>query len=94
MTLSPTSRATYVLGRLRVEPSFAAAADGFRELSMPFHVAVTQLELGEWLVSSDRAEEARGLLSEAREVFERLRARPWIEQVDRVAPAVAAEASA
>jgi class 3 adenylate cyclase/tetratricopeptide (TPR) repeat protein len=78
----------------RVEPSFAAAAEGFRELSMPFHVAVTQLELGEWLVSSDRAEEARGLFTEAREVFERLRARPWIEQIDRVAAGIAAEAHA
>jgi tetratricopeptide (TPR) repeat protein len=78
----------------RVESGFAAAVAGFRELSMPFHVAVTQLELGEWLVSSDRAEEARGLFTEAREVFERLRARPWIEQVDRVAEGIAAEAHA
>jgi hypothetical protein len=80
--------------RDRVEPAFAAATDGFRELSMPFHVAMTQLELGESLVASGRLEDAAPLLADAREVFERLRARPWVERVDGVAPAIAAEASA
>jgi len=66
----------------RVEPGLAAAISAFRELSMPFHVAMTQLELGEWLVSQDRGDDAAPILLEAREVFERLGARPWVERVD------------
>ena len=54
----------------------------FRELAVPFYLAVTQLEHSEWLVGQGRAEEAEPLLSEARETFERLEARPWLERVE------------
>jgi hypothetical protein len=55
-----------------------------RELGVPFHLAVTQLELGQWLVSQGRGEEVQPLLAEAREIFERLEARPWLERAARV----------
>ena len=49
---------------------------------MPFYLAVVQLEHAELLVASGRAEECEPLLSEAREIFERLRATPWLERLD------------
>jgi hypothetical protein len=65
-----------------VEPSFAAAASAFREISRPFELAVVQLEHAEWLLGQGRGDEAEPLLAEAREIFERLRARPWLERLD------------
>jgi tetratricopeptide (TPR) repeat protein len=56
---------------------FAAAAGQFRELEIPFWLAVTLLEQGE-RTRDDAA------LDEAREIFEGLRATPWIERVDAV----------
>jgi class 3 adenylate cyclase len=53
----------------------------FVELEMPFYLAVTQLEHGEWLVEQGRAEEADSLLAEARETFERLEAKPWLARL-------------
>jgi hypothetical protein len=41
---------------------------------------VTQVEYGEWLVKERRGEEAGAHLDEAREIFERLEARPWLER--------------
>ena len=75
------------LGALRgetdaVEAGFARAADVFRELQLPFYLAVSLLELGE--VTGDEA-----LLAEAREIFERLGAKPWLERLSAV-PAAAA----
>jgi hypothetical protein len=61
----------------------------FRDIGLPFWVAVTQLELGEWLPGQDRLEEAEPLLAEARGVFEGLRARPWLERADRAIPVAA-----
>jgi hypothetical protein len=52
---------------------------------MPFYVAVTRLERAENLLAEDRGGEARALLGQARETFEELRARPWLERVDRLA---------
>jgi hypothetical protein len=57
---------------------YDAAAARFRELSLPFWLAVTLLEHGE--STSDDS-----LLYEAREIFERLEARPWLERLDAVA---------
>jgi len=56
----------------------------FQELAVPFHLAVTRLEHGEWLAVEGRAEEAEPLLVEAREVFERLEARRWLDRIARV----------
>jgi hypothetical protein len=66
-----------------VEPGFVAAERGFRELHTPFDLAVAQLEHAEWLVGQGRTRDADELLSEAREEFERLRALPWLERLER-----------
>jgi tetratricopeptide (TPR) repeat protein len=63
----------------------AAAAAAFREVGMPFWVGVSLLELGESLSGEGRAVEAAPLLADAREIFERLKARPWLERLERVA---------
>jgi class 3 adenylate cyclase/predicted ATPase len=57
----------------------------YRELSMPFHLAVARLEQGEWLTGQSRADEAELAFAEARELFERLAATPWLERVDALA---------
>ena len=57
---------------------FRRAAEQFRELGMVFWLAVTQLEHAERLVQHGRSDEAEPLLAEAREVFERLDAAPWV----------------
>jgi class 3 adenylate cyclase/tetratricopeptide (TPR) repeat protein len=67
------------------EGGFKAATALFRELSLTFWLAVTLLEHGELLAEHDRAAAAEPLLEEAREIFERLEATPWLERVDRVA---------
>ena len=56
----------------------------FRELAMPFPMAVALLEHGEWLAANGREDEAGPLLDEARAIFERLRAAPWLERVDKL----------
>ncbi len=61
---------------------FGEAAALFREIGMPFYLAVVQLEHAEFLVALDRAEGAGPQLTEAREAFDRLRAIPWLERVD------------
>jgi hypothetical protein len=50
---------------------------------MPFYIAVTLLERGEWLAGQDRRKDAEPLLDEAQEIFERLRAMPWLERVSQ-----------
>ena len=63
-----------------VERRFKGAAGLFREIATPFYLAVTELEHGEWLAGQGRPDEADPLLSEAREIFERLGATPWLER--------------
>jgi tetratricopeptide (TPR) repeat protein len=53
----------------------------FRELEAPFYVAAVQTERAERLLADGRRDEADPLLAEAREVFARLRATPWLERV-------------
>jgi hypothetical protein len=65
----------------------AAAAAAFREISTPFELAVVEPEHAEWLLGEGRTEYAELLLAEAREIVERLRARPWLERLEAVAPA-------
>jgi len=48
---------------------------------------VTELEHAEWLRDQGRADEAEPLLTEAREIFERLEAGPWLERASGVAVA-------
>ena len=58
---------------------FDSAAKRFRELGVVFWLAVTLLEHGEFAGDSV-------LLDEARDIFERLAARPWLERLDAAAP--------
>jgi class 3 adenylate cyclase/tetratricopeptide (TPR) repeat protein len=67
------------------EDELRAAAAAFRQLSLRFWLAVTLLEHGELLAEQARGDEAAPLLEEAREIFERLEARPWLERVDALA---------
>ncbi len=60
---------------------YEAAAERFRELGTPFWLAVTLLEHGESLARQSRPGEAEPLLAEATELFEHLRATPWLERV-------------
>jgi predicted ATPase/class 3 adenylate cyclase len=70
---------------------FTAAATLLRGFELPFHLAVVQLEYGEWLIGRGRPDDGHPLLVEARTTFERLEARPWLERVDAVAPWTPAE---
>jgi tetratricopeptide (TPR) repeat protein len=76
----------------KAEQGFKRAAGAFRELAVPFWLGVTLLEHGEWLIAEGRAAEAEPLLDEAREIFERLEATPWLERCDaaEVTPATIA----
>jgi predicted ATPase/class 3 adenylate cyclase len=68
-------------GDAGTETSFSAAAAMFRELGTPFWLAVALLEHAEWLAAQHRYAETTLLLAEARDVFERLGARPWLDRV-------------
>ena len=69
----------------RVEPGFKSAVGLFREIGTPFWLGETLLEHGEWLSAQGRADEANPLFDEAREIFERLEARPRLERLEKVA---------
>jgi class 3 adenylate cyclase/tetratricopeptide (TPR) repeat protein len=63
----------------RAGEHFAAAEARFRELGVVFWLAVTLLEHGELTGES-------ALLEEAREIFEELKAAPWLERLDALSP--------
>ena len=63
---------------------FSAAARILQAIEYPFDYAVVLLEHAEWLASEGRVEEAGSLAAEAREIFERLQAAPYLERVDRL----------
>jgi predicted ATPase/class 3 adenylate cyclase len=68
-------------GRLDGNPAdFETAAARFREIGIPFWLAVTLLEHGELAGNAS-------LLAEAREIFERLAATPWLDRLARLEPA-------
>jgi hypothetical protein len=69
------------------DASFTAAAAQLRALELPFHLAVVLLEHGEWLTAQGRRGDAEPFLAEARETFERLGAKPWLERTDGQLPA-------
>jgi hypothetical protein len=64
-----------------VEAGFKGAAGMLRELGVPFWLAVTLLEHGDWLASGAGAERAEPPFAEAGAIFERLAARPWLERL-------------
>jgi hypothetical protein len=65
------------------EAGFKSAAGTLREIGTPFHLAVVLLEHGEFLISNDRSSEGEPFLSEAKDIFGGLKARPWLERVER-----------
>jgi len=69
----------------RAGERFRSAAEMLREIQARFYLACVLLEHGEWLTESGSADEAEPLLSEAREIFERLGAVPWLERLDAIA---------
>jgi tetratricopeptide (TPR) repeat protein len=71
-------------GATDVAANFALAENSFRDLEMPFRLAVTKLEHAEWLAGQARIDEAETLLAEARKTFEQLRARPWLERLEQI----------
>ena len=73
-----------------VEAGFETAVAAFRELGSPFEQGVALCELAEWLEGQGRSDEAAAVALEARTLFERLGARPWLE---RVRPLLAADSS-
>jgi tetratricopeptide (TPR) repeat protein len=68
-----------------VESRFKQAAGSFREISVPFYLAATLLDYGRWLIAEGRDRDAGSALDEARGVFQRLGARPWLERLDELA---------
>jgi len=67
-----------------VQPAFEAAAGRFREVSLPFWLAVTLLQESEWLHAHHRGSEAVALLTESRGIFQRLAATPWLERAEKL----------
>ncbi len=78
-------------GRLAAQTGSPDAGAHFQEaervyegLGTPFFLAVTQLAHAEWLAEQAEPDEAAALKTAARDVFERLRAVPWLERADRL----------
>jgi class 3 adenylate cyclase/predicted ATPase len=66
------------------------AAEMLRGVKARFVLAQVLLETAELLVMCGREQDALEPLSEARMIFERLRATPWLARADRLAPVQAA----
>jgi class 3 adenylate cyclase/tetratricopeptide (TPR) repeat protein len=67
---------------------YTSAAAALRALSLPFWLAVAELEHAEWLSGEGRSAEAEPLARSAAASFERLAAGPWMERSGRLlAPA-------
>jgi len=73
---------------------FTTAAAQLRSLELPFYLAVVQLEHGEWLTGKGRPDDARPLLADVREAFERLEATPWLDRIDALRSEAVAEVPA
>jgi tetratricopeptide (TPR) repeat protein len=70
---------------------FTAAEAQLRAHDLTFHLAVVQLEHGEWLAQHGRQDAAQPFLSEARKTFERLQATPWLQRLDATQAGTRAE---
>ncbi len=77
-----------------VDDNYRSAEALFAEYGLAFHHAATQLEHAEWLTSQGRADDSEPLLARARETFERLEAKPWLERLDAAQAAPLAESLA
>ncbi|MCU1600080.1 MAG: hypothetical protein JWO22_789 [Frankiales bacterium] len=68
------------------EPELRTAESRFADFGALFYLARTRLDLGHWLVEQGRHQEAGPLLTQAREVFERLSAAPSLAELDALTP--------
>ena len=66
------------------EEGFGSAIAQFRKIDDPYSTAEPLVELAEVLLTQGRVTDAEPLLAEAREIFERLGARPWLERIEAV----------
>jgi tetratricopeptide (TPR) repeat protein len=80
------ARIAAVTGEGNPGENFGKAETHYREVGTPFFLAVTLLEHAEWLIKTGQDAEAEPLLAEARATFERLKAAPWLERLQRVEP--------
>ena len=89
--LSPYHLAVLARARARVaalrghdeeaEGAFIEATDRFRALGYPFWIGVCLTDRAEWLADRGRTAEAVLVAEEARSLFERLGARPWLDRL-------------
>jgi predicted ATPase len=68
----------------RSDQLFRRASALFRELAMPFPMAVTLFEHARWLAGAGAAAEAAPLIATAGEVFARLDAQPWLDRLNHI----------
>jgi len=66
------------------DEGFEVAVRLFREIEAPFWLAVTLIERAEQQLRRGGAPDT-AVSEEAREIFERLRATPWLERLDELA---------
>ena len=77
-----SARASAAVGEHEaVEAGFDTAEAGFREIETPFDLGVALTEHTEWLVDRGRGDKSEPLRAQARAIFERLQARPWLERL-------------
>ncbi|MGZ4127026.1 MAG: adenylate/guanylate cyclase domain-containing protein [Actinomycetota bacterium] len=72
------------------EGRFKEATGLLREIGAPFWLAVVLTEHAEYLAGAGRAHDAEPLASEARGIFEQLRAQPWLDRVAAIGNLAAA----
>ena len=77
-----------------VDDDYQTAGKSFARHGLAFHEAATLIEHAEWLTSQGRSDEAQPLLDTARETFERLEAKPWLERLEAAVSATRASLTA
>jgi class 3 adenylate cyclase/tetratricopeptide (TPR) repeat protein len=81
------ARLAAVQGRdAEAEAGYAGLIPRLRPYGAPFLLALALCEYGEWLAGRGREDDARPLLAEAGEIFERLKAQPWLDRLARLGP--------
>jgi len=69
---------------LAAEVAFASAIGQLRKIGDPYLLAEAIAELAECLLAQDRLSEAQPPLADARRIFDRLGATPWVERIERL----------
>ncbi len=67
-----------------VEAGFRTSENGLRELGAVFDLGVVLTEHAEWLAAQGQVEVAKVPRGEAQAIWEQLRARLWLERLDRI----------